>query len=193
MGSLPHLLTVDRGGQEVASRSEVLRAGTVTCGETLGMLGRLKPLQGSLSLRRRLAGVVPPVVRIAMLPTLDGRQALAYHGTVAAQLISDDHSRDLREAGKPLAEDLFRSCLSQAAVRGSRGCSRPDRRHARDCGVRLRSSYTLGPTGMCPSTEDLGIAIDWHMVARTSHAADASLHRSPSCHGQRAVLRHYDR
>jgi hypothetical protein len=176
-----------RGGVEVGSAARWDRSLRGNAGHARE---RLKPLHASLSLRRRLAGVVRPVVRIAMLPMLDTRQALAYPGTVASQLISDDHSRDVREAGKPLAEDLFRSCLSQAAVRGSRGCPRADRRHARDCGVCLRSSPTLCPTGMCPPIEELGIAIDWHMVARTSHTADASLHRSPSCHGQRAVLRH---
>jgi hypothetical protein len=116
MDSLPRLLTVEKGGQEVASRSEVLRNGTVGCGETLGLPGRLTPLHASLSLGRRLVGVFRPVVRIAVLPMLDAGQALAYRGIVASQLISDDHSRDVREAIEPLAEELFRSCLIPAAL-----------------------------------------------------------------------------
>jgi hypothetical protein len=64
-------LTVDKGGQEVASRSEVLRDGTIGCEETLGRPQRLDSLHTSLSLPRRLVGVFRPVVQIAMLPMLD--------------------------------------------------------------------------------------------------------------------------
>jgi hypothetical protein len=71
MESLRHLLTVDKGGQEVASRSEVLRDGTIGCEETLGRPQRLDSLHTSLSLPRRLVGVFRPVVQIAMLPMLD--------------------------------------------------------------------------------------------------------------------------
>jgi hypothetical protein len=100
----------------VASRSEVLRDGTVGCGETPGLPGRLKPLHGSLSLPRRLVGVFRPVVQIAMRPMLDAGQALAYGGTVASQLIGDDDSWNVREIFKALAEDLFRSRLIPAAL-----------------------------------------------------------------------------
>jgi hypothetical protein len=116
MESLPHLLTVDRSGQEVASRSEVLRDGTTGCEETLGLPGRLEPLHASLSLPRRLVGVFRPVVQIAMLPMLAAGQALAYGGTVASQMIGDDDSWNVREIFDPLAEELFRSRLIPAAL-----------------------------------------------------------------------------
>ena len=116
MESLPHLLTVDKGGQEVASRSEVLRDGTIGCEETLGRPQRLDSLHASLSLPRRLVGVFRPVVQIAMLPMLDAGQALAYGGTVASQLIGDDDSWNVREIFEPLAEELFRSRLVPAAL-----------------------------------------------------------------------------
>jgi hypothetical protein len=116
MEPLPHLLTVGRGGQEVASRSKVLRDGTIGCEETLGLPGRLESLHASLSLPRRLVGVFRPVVQIAMRPMLDAGQALAYGGTVASQLIGDDDSWNVREIFEALAEELFRSRLIPAAL-----------------------------------------------------------------------------
>ena len=116
MESLPHLLTVDKGGQEMASRSEVLRDGTIGCEETLGLPQRLESLHASFSLPRWLVGVFRPVVRRAMLPMLDAGQNLVYGGTVASQLIGDDDSWNAREIFEPLAEELFRSRLIPAAL-----------------------------------------------------------------------------
>ena len=37
---------------------------------------------------------------------------------------------------------------------------------------------------MCPPIENLGIAIDWHIVARTSNTTDGSLRTSQWSHGE---------
>jgi hypothetical protein len=68
--SVPHLLTVFGGGEEVTSRAEVLRDRPIRGQEALGVTRRLEPLHPPFSLARRLVGVLGAIVQIAMLPML---------------------------------------------------------------------------------------------------------------------------
>src|SRR3954465_9843375 len=54
---------------------------------------RLEALHGPLSSSRRLMGILRPVVEAFVLAVLDTRHDLTLGGTVAAQLVGDQHTR----------------------------------------------------------------------------------------------------
>jgi hypothetical protein len=71
--SLPHLVSVVGGREEVTPRSKVLGDGTIRGEEALGLSGGLKPLHPPLPLARGLMRILGTVVQIAMLPMFHTR------------------------------------------------------------------------------------------------------------------------
>jgi hypothetical protein len=59
--------------------------------ESLGLAWGLKPLHAPLPLTCRLVGVLRPVIEVAVLAMFYSRKNLTLGGSVALQLISDDH------------------------------------------------------------------------------------------------------
>ena len=78
-----------------AARTEVLRDGTVSGEEPLGVTRRLEPLHAPLALTSRLMRVLRAVIEIAMLAMFHPWQDLALGGSVALEFIGDDHARDV--------------------------------------------------------------------------------------------------
>jgi hypothetical protein len=68
--SLPHLVTVFGGREEVTPRSEVLGDGTICGEEALSLSWRFEPLHPALSLAGGLMGVFRAIVQIPMLAML---------------------------------------------------------------------------------------------------------------------------
>jgi hypothetical protein len=70
-----------------------------------------EPLPPSLSLPGGLVGVFGAIIEVAVLPVLDTRQELARGGTVASQLIRDDHAWDVPQAPQQLSGEALRRLL----------------------------------------------------------------------------------
>jgi hypothetical protein len=113
--SVPHLLTVCRGGEET-SGPEVLCDGTIGGEEALGLPWGLEPWQAPFTLARGLVGVFRPMVQVPVLPVLDPREPLPLRGPIAFQPIGDDDSRDVLTPFEPLPKELRGSCLVAAAL-----------------------------------------------------------------------------
>jgi hypothetical protein len=78
--SVLHLLTVFWGREEVTSQAEVLRNRAIGGQETLGMPWGFEPLHPSLSLARRLVGVLSSIVQVLVLSVLDTGQEFPFRG-----------------------------------------------------------------------------------------------------------------
>ena len=75
--------------------------------EVLRLFGRFEPLHLPLSSSRRPMRVLGPIVQISALSVLDAGKQLAPSDTIAPQLVSHDHSRDvLQTLQKPPEEAL---------------------------------------------------------------------------------------
>ena len=61
-----------------------------------------------LPLARGLVRVFGPIVEVAVLSMFHPRQHLPLRGTIALQLIGDDHAWDILAAFEELAEELLR-------------------------------------------------------------------------------------
>src|SRR5262249_38244852 len=93
--AVPHLFSIRRRRQQVASGAEMLGNRTI-CGEKpLRMAGRFEPLHATLALARRPMGVLTPVVQMAALAMFHPRQDLPLRGTIALQFIRDDDPWDV--------------------------------------------------------------------------------------------------
>ena len=75
--------------------------------EVLRLFGRFEPLHLPLSSSRRPMRVLGPIVQISALSVLDAGKQLTPSDTIAPQLVSHDHSRDvLQTLQKPPEEAL---------------------------------------------------------------------------------------
>lgn len=86
-------------------RADVWRDRIIGGKEPLGVSCGLKPLQAPFPLAGRLVGVFSPVVEVAVLSVFHPRQHLPLRGTIALQVIGDDHAWDMRTAVEEPAED----------------------------------------------------------------------------------------
>jgi len=105
VNSLLHFLTIDRGGQEGASGSEVLGDGTIGRKESLDLFWRLQPLHPPLSLADGLMRVLRSVVQIAVLPMFDARKNLLLRRAIATQFIGHDDPWDVLAPFQELAKE----------------------------------------------------------------------------------------
>jgi len=87
------------------ARAEMLSNGTIGREELLGVPRRLEPLHAPLPLAGGLMGVLRAVIEIPMLAVLHPRQNLLLCGTIAFELVRDDHPRNILAALEPLAEE----------------------------------------------------------------------------------------
>jgi hypothetical protein len=68
---------------------------------------RLEPLHAPLPLAGRLMGVFSPIVQIAVLAMVHTGEELALGGTVALELVRDDHPGSILAALEQLAEEFL--------------------------------------------------------------------------------------
>jgi len=109
-------LTVFGGGEEVTSRAEVLRDGTIRREKALGVTRGLEPPHVPFPLARRLVGVFRPIVQVAVLPVFDAREDLSLRRAVAFQPIGDDDPWHVPAALEELAEERLGSVLIPPAL-----------------------------------------------------------------------------
>ena len=83
------------GGQTVAAELEEVVSLTVTEEKLLGMPRRLEPLHLSFSSSCRLVRDFSLVVEVTALSMFDPGQDLPLSGTIAAQLVRHDHTRNV--------------------------------------------------------------------------------------------------
>ena len=114
--SLPHLVTVFGGREEVASRSKVLRNRTIRGEKALRLPGRLESLQAPLPRACRLVRVFGTVVERAMLAMLYTWEKPSLGRAVAFELVGDDDPRHIGQVLQQLAEKLLGSLLIPAAL-----------------------------------------------------------------------------
>src|SRR6476469_5573924 len=75
--------------------------------EVLRLFGRFEPLHLPLSSSRRPMRILGPIVQISALSVLDAGKQLTLSDTIAPQLVSHDHSREvLQTLQKPPEEAL---------------------------------------------------------------------------------------
>src|SRR5215510_7197232 len=98
------------------ARAEVLRDGTIGSKKTLGLARAFEPLHALLSLACRLVRVLGTIVEIPILAMFHPWQDLALGGSVALELIGDDHARDVGQSFEQLTEELLRSPLVPATL-----------------------------------------------------------------------------
>jgi hypothetical protein len=113
---LRHFLAVHFGGEEVASRTEVLRDRPLGGQEALGLPWRLEALHASFPLARGLVRVFGAIIEIAMLPMLHARQELSLCRPITGQFVGNNHPWDIPAAFEELAEELFRCDLVAPAL-----------------------------------------------------------------------------
>ena len=80
----------------MTARPKVLGDGTIRGKEPLGVARGLKPLHASLPLAGGLVRVLRAIIQIAMLPMFHTREELSLSGSIALQLVGDDHTRYVR-------------------------------------------------------------------------------------------------
>src|SRR5262249_22071137 len=97
-------------------RAEVLRDGTIGSKKTLGLARAFEPLYELLSLAWRLVRVLGTIVEIPILAMFHPWQDLALGGSVALELIGDDHARDVGQSFEQLTEELLRGPLVPATL-----------------------------------------------------------------------------
>jgi hypothetical protein len=73
----------------------------------LGVSRRFEPLHPLFPLTRGLVGVLRAVIEIAALAMFHPRQEVPLRGTIALQLVRDDHPRNILAALEQLAEELL--------------------------------------------------------------------------------------
>ena len=77
----------------MSAGAEVLRDGPIGGKELLCLIGRLKPLHTPLALPGGLVRVLRPIVEIPVLAMFHPWRDLARGGSVALQLVGDNHAR----------------------------------------------------------------------------------------------------
>jgi hypothetical protein len=97
-------------------RAEVLGNGSIGREKTLGMTGRLEPLHTTLTLARGAMRVFAPIVEITALTMFHPWQKLTFGGTIARELIRDDHPWHVLQAFEQLAKELLRGLLVATAL-----------------------------------------------------------------------------
>lgn len=100
----------------MTSWPEVVCNGTRGSEEALRMTRGLKPLHASLSLAGRLMRVLRAVIQIPVQPMFHVWEELPLGGTIALQLVRDDHPWDIGQASERLAEEFFRRRLVPPAL-----------------------------------------------------------------------------
>jgi hypothetical protein len=91
MKSVPHLLTVGGGRKPVTSGMEMCCDRAIGCEDALRLPWRFEPLHPMFPLACGLVRVLGAVVHIPVLPMVRTGQDLPLGGTVALQLIGDEH------------------------------------------------------------------------------------------------------
>jgi hypothetical protein len=109
-------LAIFESGEPVASQSEVLADGTIGGEKLLGVPGGFKPLHPPLALAGRLMGVFGTIVQVPVRAMFDTREHLSLRGTVALELVRDDHPWDILAALEELPKELLGRCFVAAAL-----------------------------------------------------------------------------
>ena len=94
------------GGQAMAAKLEQVVDPAVAGEEPLGMARRLEPLHLSFSSSCRLVRDLGLVVEVTALPMYDPRQDLSLGGTIAAQLVRQDHTGCVLQPFQQLLEEV---------------------------------------------------------------------------------------
>jgi hypothetical protein len=105
-----------RGGLLVGAAGENVGDLIMDGKKPLHLPRRLEPLHDSLSSSRRLVRILRPIVEAFMLAVLDAGHDLALGGTVAAQLVGDQHTRRSSLLLQQLAEQAFGGLLVSQAL-----------------------------------------------------------------------------
>src|SRR5687768_10552933 len=100
----------------MASRPEVLGNRTIGREEALGVTRWLKPLHAALPLTGRLVGILRAVIEVPVLAVFHPRQNLLLCGTIAFELVRNDHPGDILAALEQLAEELLGRVLVPSAL-----------------------------------------------------------------------------
>src|SRR2546426_217702 len=95
---------------------EVLRDGTTSGKESLGVTRGLESLHAPLALTGGLVGVLCAVIEIPVLAMFHSRKNLLLGGSVALEFVGDDHARYVGQSLEKLAEELLGRPLIPAAL-----------------------------------------------------------------------------
>jgi hypothetical protein len=114
--TVPHLLTIPRRRQQVASRSEMLGDGSIRRQKSLGMTGGFEPLHTILALACGPMRVLTSVIEITTLTVFDPGQYLPLGRAVALQLIGDNNAWHVLEPFEQLAKELLGGVLIAPAL-----------------------------------------------------------------------------
>jgi hypothetical protein len=87
-------------------RPEVLAGGTIRGEKLLGVPSRLNPIHAPLSLANRFMGVFGMTVQVPVLVMFDTWGHLSLNGTVALELVRDDHPWDIMATLEELPKEL---------------------------------------------------------------------------------------
>ena len=98
------------------ARAEVLRDGPIGRKEPLRLARAFEPLHALLSLACRLVRVLGTIVEIPILAMFHLGQEFALGGSIALELIGDDHARDVGQSFEQLTEELLRGPLVPATL-----------------------------------------------------------------------------
>ena len=91
--------------------AEVLSDGTIGREEPLGLGWCFEPLHTLLPRAGRLVGVLRPIVEIPVLTMFHPGEDLPLGGSIALQLVGNDHARYVGQSLKEFAKELLRGFL----------------------------------------------------------------------------------
>ena len=94
--SVLHFLPIDRRGEAMPTGAEMLGDGPVGREEPLGVAWGFDPWHAPLPLPGGLVRILRSIIEIAMLAMFHAWEELALSGSVALQLVGDDHARHVR-------------------------------------------------------------------------------------------------
>ena len=81
--------------------------------EVLRLFGRFEPLHLPLSSSRRPMRILGPIVQISALSVLDAGKQLTLSDTIAPQLVSHDHSREVLQTLQKRLKKRFAALASR--------------------------------------------------------------------------------
>jgi hypothetical protein len=100
---------IAHGRKEMSFGSEMRSQYIVSLKKKLCMLRRLEALHLALSLSSRLVRVLCSIVEVSALPMSDSRQDYFLGGTVATELVGNDHARGASGSPQEFAKEAHRS------------------------------------------------------------------------------------
>jgi len=100
-------LAIDGGGAAVAARAKGGGERAVGGEGALGVPRALEAPHAPLAFPRGLVGILGPVVPPFMLAVFDAREHFPLRGTIAGELVGDEHARDILQPLEQFAQELL--------------------------------------------------------------------------------------